>query len=95
VSCGVGRRRGLDPALLWLWCGPTVVAPVGPLAWKPPYAISAALKKGKKKPKPNQNKTLPYNTYSKMPFEGDWPLSVPLLNDWISSESISSSTAPK
>ena len=20
VSCGVGRRRGLDPALLWLWC---------------------------------------------------------------------------
>ena len=22
VSCGVGRRRGSDPALLWLWCRP-------------------------------------------------------------------------
>ena len=20
VSCGVGRRRDLDPTLLWLWC---------------------------------------------------------------------------
>ena len=20
VSCGVGRRQGLDPKLLWLWC---------------------------------------------------------------------------
>ena len=22
MSCGVGRRRSLDPALLWLWCRP-------------------------------------------------------------------------
>ena len=22
MSCGVGRRRGLDPMLLWLWRGP-------------------------------------------------------------------------
>ena len=38
VSCGVGRRRGSDPVLLWLWCRPAAVAPTGPLAWEPPYA---------------------------------------------------------
>ena len=26
--CGVGRRRGLDPMLLWLWCWSAVIAPV-------------------------------------------------------------------
>ena len=49
VSYGVGRRRGLDPVLLWLWCRPAVVAPIGPLAWEPPYAMSVALKRKKKK----------------------------------------------
>ena len=33
-----------DPALLWLWHRLAVVAPIGPLAWEPPYAMSAALK---------------------------------------------------
>ena len=47
VSCGVGHRRGSDPALLWLWCRPAAVALIGPLAWEPPYATSAALKKKK------------------------------------------------
>ena len=28
VSCGVGHRRGLDPALLWLWCRPAAAAPI-------------------------------------------------------------------
>ena len=28
VSCGVGRRRGSDPALLWLWCRPVATAPI-------------------------------------------------------------------
>ena len=28
VSCGAGLRRDLDPALLWLWCRPAVVAPI-------------------------------------------------------------------
>ena len=32
VSCGIGRRHGWDPALLWLWCRPTATAPIGPLA---------------------------------------------------------------
>ena len=41
---GVGHRRGSDPALLWLWCGLAVVAPIRPLAWEPPYAVGVALK---------------------------------------------------
>ena len=28
VSCAVGHRCGLDPALLWLWCRPGAVAPI-------------------------------------------------------------------
>ena len=54
MSCGVGHRRGLDSALLWLWCRPEAVAPIRPLAWKLPYAVGVALKrlkKEKKKPK--------------------------------------------
>ena len=50
VSCGVGCRCGLDPALLWLWCRPAATAPIGPLAWEPPYAVGAALKKKKADP---------------------------------------------
>ena len=49
VSCDVGRRRGLDLALLWLWLGPAAVAPIRPLAWEPPYAASEALKTKDKK----------------------------------------------
>ena len=32
MSCGVGRRLGLDSALLWLWHGPVAIALIGPLA---------------------------------------------------------------
>ena len=51
VSCGVGCRHGSDLALLLLWhrLGPT--APIGPLAWEPPYAVGAVLKSKKKKKK--------------------------------------------
>ena len=61
MSSGVGHRRGLDPALLWLWlwCRPEATAPIRPLAWEPPYATSAALerqKKKKKKKKKNNKK---------------------------------------
>ena len=45
MSCGVGRRRGSDLALLWLWCGPAAVALIRPLVWELPYATGAALKK--------------------------------------------------
>ena len=33
--------------LLWLWRWPAAVAPIGPLAWEPPYASGAAPKKTK------------------------------------------------
>ena len=48
MSCGVGRRRSLDPTLLWLWCRPAAAAPIRPLAWDPPCAAGAALKRPKK-----------------------------------------------
>ena len=53
MSCGVGRRCGLDPILLWLWFGPVSTAPIQPPAWEPQYAAGAVLKKqtGKKKKK--------------------------------------------
>ena len=38
-------KRGLDPALLWLWCRPKAIALIWPLAWEPPYAASADLKR--------------------------------------------------
>ena len=47
MSCGLGLRRGSDLALLWLWCRPAATAPIGPLAWEPPYAASVALKRPK------------------------------------------------
>ena len=51
MSCGVGRRRGLDPMLLWLWRRSVAAAPIPPLAWEPPYAVNVALKKKQKKKK--------------------------------------------
>jgi len=47
MRCGVGRRRSSDLALLglWLWGRPAAVAPIRLLAWEPPYAVGAALKK--------------------------------------------------
>ena len=51
VSCGVGQRRGSDPTLLWLWRRLAATAPIGPLAWEPPYAARAALKRPKEKKK--------------------------------------------
>ena len=47
MSCGVGRRRGMDLALLWLWRSPAAEAPIQRPAWEPPYARGAALKKDK------------------------------------------------
>ena len=44
MSCGVGYRCSLDPVLLWLWCRPVAIAPIGPLAWEGPYAMGVALK---------------------------------------------------
>ena len=55
-GCVVGHRCSSDPELwLWLWLRPAASAPIGPLAWEPPYAAGAALKR-QKKTKPKQNK---------------------------------------
>ena len=50
VSCGVGRRQGSDPMLLWLWCKPAAAAPIQPLAWVILYVVGMALKSKKKNP---------------------------------------------
>ena len=47
MSCGVGHRGSSDHALLWLWHRPAATAPIRPLAWEPPYAAAAALKRQK------------------------------------------------
>ena len=49
MSCGVGRRCGSDPVLLWLWRRPAGAAQIQPLAWELPYAAGAELKRKKKK----------------------------------------------
>ena len=60
MSCGVGCRRGSDPTWLCQWCRPAAAAPIWPLAWELPYAVSAALKqKQKQKLKLNQSHVLP------------------------------------
>ena len=47
VSCGVGHRHSSDPTLLCLWCRPTAIALIQPLAWESPYAAGSVLKKKK------------------------------------------------
>ena len=44
MSCGVGRRCGLDPVLLWLWCRLAAEASIWPLACELLHAVGAALK---------------------------------------------------
>ena len=47
MSCGVGRREGLDPALLGLWCRPAATTPPQALAEEPPHAVGEARKRQK------------------------------------------------
>ena len=56
-------RRGLDPALLWLWCRPAAAAPIRPLAWKLPNAMGAALERKKKKKKKKKREQVFHNLY--------------------------------
>ena len=42
-----GHRRGWNLVLLWLWHTLAATALIRPLAWKPPYAVGAALKRQK------------------------------------------------
>ena len=59
VSYGVGRRRGLDPVLLWLWRRPVATAPIRPLAREPPYAAGVAQEKAKRQRKKKKKKESP------------------------------------
>ena len=72
MSCGVGRRSGSDSALLWLWHRPAALALIRPLAWEPPYAVGAALKRQKdqKKKKINLRSAHPM----KISFRSKWKL---------------------
>ena len=58
MSCGVGCRRGSDPELLWHWHRPVATAPIGPLAWEPPYAAGAAQEIAKRQKKKKKKKLL-------------------------------------
>ena len=57
MSRGIGRRLGSDPVLLCLWCRPAATALIHPLAWEPPYAEGAALKRQKGKNKQTNKQT--------------------------------------
>ena len=57
MSCGVGRRHGSDPELLWLWRRLAATAPIRPLAWEPPYAAGVAQEIAKRQ----KEKSLKYN----------------------------------
>ena len=51
MSCGVGRRRGSDHLLLWLWRRPAAAALIQTLTWEPPYSVGVALEKAKRQKK--------------------------------------------
>ena len=57
MNYGIGDRRGLDLALLWLWYRLAAAALIQSLAWKLPYVVGVALKRpkgGKKKKRPKK-----------------------------------------
>ena len=60
IAVSVGRRHGLDLALLWLWpwlwLWSAAAVRIGPLAWELPYATGVAVKEKKKKEKKQNNK---------------------------------------
>ena len=70
MSCGVGCRLGLDPALLLLWRRPVAIAPIGPLAWEPPYATGAAQEIAKRQKKEKEK-------------EKTRPIGVPIVAQWL------------
>ena len=64
MSCAVGHRHSLNPALLWLWCRLAATAPIRPLAWEPPYAVGVAQKGQKTKKKKKY--------YTRVPAMAQW-----------------------
>ena len=68
MSCGIGRRHGLDLVLLWLRCRPAVAASIRPLAWELPYAACTALER-QDKTKQNKTKILTPNSQQEDVFK--------------------------
>ena len=50
---------GSRVAVLWLRRRPGATAPIGPLAWEPPYAVGAAQRNSKKTKQKTKNKKKP------------------------------------
>ena len=77
MSCGVGCRHGLD---LWLWYRLAAVAPIGSLAWEPPFVMGVAIKrqktKDKKKKKKPKSETLDLlgSLAARWPLESNWDI---------------------
>ena len=55
MSCGVGCRRGSDPALQWLWHRLAATALIRFLVWEPPCAVGVALEKAKRPKRKKKN----------------------------------------
>ena len=58
--------------LLWLWCRLAALAPIGPLAWEPPYTAGVALKRQKEKRK-KEKRELSCEDKKKKKKCGSWP----------------------
>ena len=69
MSSDVGRRCGLDPALLWLWHRRAATALIQSLAWEPPHAAGAALKRQKQN-LTEKHKLLTHSRPTKSEFGG-------------------------
>ena len=56
MSCGVGCRCSLDPALLWLWRRAVATVPIRTLAWESRICHGIGPRKGKKKKRQKDKK---------------------------------------
>ena len=61
-----------QPALPRLWCKLAATAPIRPLAWKPPYAVSAALKSKNKTKESDCNSLGCYRDEGLTPSLAQW-----------------------
>ena len=55
MTCGAGRRRGSDPALLWPWLRLVATAPIGPIDWELLHAAGAAPKREERQKNKQKN----------------------------------------
>ena len=81
MNCGVSRRRGSNPTLLWLQYRLAATAPIQPLAWEPPYAAGAApeSKKRKKKKEKSSKKLFSFQRMCKNNVS--WVTMISIMND--------------